>query len=218
MKLGNGSVSLPREDIPRKDLLARTRYTRGPLDKYLKSLDLDGLKTALAQDDSPRAVSFLAALADPTNEETDITILALENRISLQELMQIWRSAKHSEALGALFNGAPTIAAHAVEDAKSTKVCCPRCDGAGIMQVPALDAKTLLPVQTWVRCTNCEGAGSIRKAGDTKSREYVLRATGLIKQDSGTSVTIVNQPSAVESVIDELDRADVVDVFPDRSA
>lgn len=177
----------------------------GPQDptysKFLERLDLDELKYALAHDSSPKVIAFLGALVDPRRKETDICTLAKQHSIGLTEMMQVWRSYKLTTAMGVHIEGAPAIAADVVIDARSIQVCCPRCDGAGMIRVTVKD------VQTWKDCPQCEGTGATRKVGDAKSRDLVYQTIGFTKSGGITVNTNVQTvTSTVESVIDELER------------
>ena len=107
-------------------------------------------------------------------------------------------------ALGIAIDATVPITGDVVEDAKSTQVCCGRCDGAGSIRV-ALEAG-----YQWIECINCEGTGAVRKAGDQKAREYIYKATGFIKSESSLTVNTHVTTHSVESVIDELDRLPAV--------
>ncbi len=177
----------------------------GPQDpvysKFLDRLDLDELKYALAHDSSPKVVAFLGALIDPRRKETDICTLAKQHSIGLTEMMQVWRSYKLTTAMGVHIEGAPAIAADVVIDARSYMVCCPRCDGAGMIRVQ------LQSGQEWKDCPQCGATGAVRKVGDAKSRDLVYQTIGFTKSGGITVNTNVQTvTSTVESVLDELDR------------
>lgn len=168
--------------------------------RYIKSLDLDELKFALAHYDTPKAVAFLAALADPRNREVDIVAVAQKFKIGFNELMAVWRNSRLTRAMSELFDGAPAVARDTVEDARSTVACCPRCDGAGVIKVNRNE------VQEWIECMNCEGTGTVRKTGDAKSRAYVFKATGLVKDAPNMVINNNVGRSGVDSVLDDLER------------
>lgn len=167
---------------------------------YLESLPLDQLKFALAQQDTTKAMVFLTSLCDLTKSKIPITDLAKRAGIGLTEMMQIWRSHCHTAALGIAIEGTVPITGDLVEDAKSTLTCCTRCDGAGQMRIQLEDG------YHWVPCINCDGSGATRRPGDSKSREYLYKATGFIKPDAGIQVHTHINTHSVDSVLDELDR------------
>lgn len=169
--------------------------------RWLEGRDLDELKMALAHDSSPKVVAFLGALVDPRHINTDITTLAKLHSIGLTEMMQVWRSYRLTDAIGIHIDGAPAIASDVVIDARSTLICCPRCDGAGMIKVNLKDG------QEWKDCPQCSATGSVRKVGDSKARDLVYQTIGFTKAGGlGINVNIQNTSNTVESVIDELDR------------
>jgi hypothetical protein len=175
--------------------------------RYLTSLDMDELRMALAEDNSPKAVNFLSHLANPLFASVDITTLAKRCSIGLTEMMQIWRNHKLTAAMGVYIDGAPTLAAHLVEDARSVTVCCGRCDGAGFIKVHREEGTV------WIECVNCKGTGVVRRAGDAKARETIFKSIGFVRPDGGNSVSVnINnsQSPTVTSVLDELERLPAV--------
>lgn len=168
--------------------------------RWLENRDLDELKMALAHDTSPKVMAFLAAIIDPRKMSTDICTLAKRHSIGLTEMIQIWRSYHLTSALTVHIESSPAIAADVVIDARSIKICCPRCDGAGMIRVTRKD------VVDWLDCPQCEATGSVRKVGDAKARDLVYQTIGFTKAGGlGVSVNISNTSSTVESVIDELE-------------
>ncbi len=174
---------------------------------FAKSHSLDALKLALSRDGSMKAQRFLAALIHPDNVDKDIADLAEQYKIGFGDLMALWRNDKLNEAIGNLFDAAPTVAAHTAIDAESTQTCCSRCDGAGVMKV------NIREEFSWIQCVSCNGTGAVRKIGDAKSREYVFNATGITKMAAGMSVIVnTGAASSVESVIDEMEQAPAIPV------
>jgi hypothetical protein len=169
---------------------------------FLEKLPLDELRAALSQSESPGAIRFLAALEDPSRAQTRLVTLARSSGLSLGEMTRIWREGRLVEAMGIMIDAAPAIAADIVEDAKSHSACCPRCDGAGVIQISRQNGLD------WIQCTNCNGTGAVRKPGDGQSRDLLFKAIGIVKADSSSRVTIMNQNTvSMESVLDELEAA-----------
>jgi hypothetical protein len=196
------TLSLPVRDMSRvsysREMAAAS--CRVIFRKYIKTLPLEELKFALARNDSTKAVSFLASLTDPDNAGLDIADIAVYHGINLGDLMQIWRNDRLALAMSNLFDSLPPLTADAAEDARSVQVCCPRCDGAESVQVETPKGSK------WIECPNCRGKGTVRKVGDQKARDHILRATGVIKPDTGMTVNIGSTSHNVESVLDELER------------
>lgn len=174
---------------------------------YVASLPLEELKFALAREATPKANQFLAYIVDPNKARVPITSLAKLSGIGLPEMMQIWRSYKLVQALGVFINHAPAIAEHTAQDAMSYNACCPRCDGGGVMKVERYDK------YEWLQCVQCQGTGIIRKMGDSKSRDQIFQATGILATRANVNVvTQIHQHHSAESIIDELDEA--IDILP----
>ena len=202
---GCTTLTLPIQSMTRKqydtDMMRHARLTG--FRRYLETINIEELKYALAKDDSDKALDYLCALMDPENADLDPATIAMRQNIPLSDIMAIWRSDRLTATIGQLYAGAPAVAAQTVEAALGTTICCPRCDGAGEIHVQRGGKKG----SYWLTCVQCKGEGSVRKAGDAKARELVLKATGVIKgANTGTQITINTGSSAVESVIDELER------------
>ncbi len=186
---------------PGRGMMPSTGHQDPTYSRWLEHRDIDTLKMALAYDTSPKVVAFLAALIDPRRKETDITTLAKQHSIGLTEMMQVWRHYHLTDAMTVHIEGAPAIAADVVRDARSYEVCCPRCDGAGMIQV------TRKTGQEWIDCIQCSATGSVRKIGDSQSRTLVYQTIGFTKAGGVTfNNNVQANISTVESVIDELDR------------
>jgi hypothetical protein len=168
---------------------------------FVKGKSFTALKLALSRHGSDRALRFLSALINPKNKGVDVADLAEKHGISYNDLMTVWQNDRLSAALAHLYDGAVTVAEHIVKDAESTYVCCSRCDGSGVMRAQYGDTKA-----KWVKCVNCNGAGITRKVGDSKSRQQVLEATGIVKSGGGVTVNVGSSAaSAVDSVLDEME-------------
>lgn len=199
---GITTLTLPIQSMTRKqydtDMVRQARLTG--FRRYLETIDIEELKYALSKDDSEKALDYLCALMDPENAHLDPAAIAMRQKIPLSDIMAIWRNDRLTATMGYLISGAPAVAQRTIESALGTSICCPRCDGAGEIRVERQKGPY------WLSCPNCHGQGSVRKAGDPKARETVLKATGIIKGAQGTQITINTGSSAVESVIDELER------------
>jgi hypothetical protein len=170
---------------------------------WIDTLPAEELHQALIEEDTPRTTQFLKLLSDPVCHDLPMSTLAGRCGIRVPELMEIWRSHMKIAAMGVALSKAPVVAQHTIEDAQSQIVCCSRCDGAGEISVIRRGG----PV--WITCMNCKGKGEVSRPGDPKSREWVLRAAGVVAADQG--LTIINNQNnvrATDSVLDELERLD----------
>ena len=197
-------VTIPVQELSRQeyDTNSIRQARQSGIRRYLEGLNIEELKNALMRDDSEKALNFLCALMDPDNRHLDPAAIAMRQKIPLFDIMAIWRNDRLAMTLGHLYDGAPIAAQAAVEAARNRDVCCPRCDGSGEITIERKSAKGNFRQM----CMNCQGKGVVLKMGDHKARQMVLQATGIIKGSTGTQITINAGASAVESVIDELDR------------
>jgi hypothetical protein len=168
---------------------------------FLANRSVDDLKLALSRSGAPKATQFLEALCHPKNIDVDIAVLAERYHIGFGELMAVWRNDKLVDAMDNILSTVPQVARDTALDAESSQTCCSRCDGAGVMRVQKGD-----DIFEWVKCISCKGIGAVRKAGDSRSRQYVFEATGMIKSAAGINVNITTgAASTVASVLEELD-------------
>lgn len=168
---------------------------------WADTVERSQLQEALVEDDTAESREFLTRLSDPLQMDLPISTLAQRSGIRVPRLMEIWRCHMKVAAMGVALARAPLVARDTVQDALTQIVCCTRCDGAGTMRIVTADGPS------WITCKTCQGSGEIRKPGDAKSREWVLRAAGVIAAES-SPVTIINnqQNTGAVSVLDDLDR------------
>lgn len=187
----------------RDDFAAFLNNTR---EQYIRSLGkLPGLKEALALSEAPKIQSFLAALSNPAYSHLSFTTLASHFGVSPKELAQVWKNHNMDKGMMLASGIFPPLIKDLAEDVKSTKVCCPRCDGKGDVESTGPDTsdgrRPLIP------CPQCRGKKLVRKPGDPKSRELVLKTLGVIDKPAPVvSSTIYN--TKVETFIEELELSD----------
>lgn len=178
-------LTYPVEHFPWADTVARSDW-----------------RDAVLRADSPKALQFLTALADPLQHDVPISVIASRSGIRIPELLSIWRDHMKATAMAVALTQAPLVAQHTLEDAKSITVCCGRCDGAGTMRV--LREEGLV----WITCKTCKGSGEVQRPGDPKSREWVLKAAGVIAAESNNLTLNLQNNIGADSVLDELDHLD----------
>lgn len=200
----SGPLDYPYAEVPIPDSSGRPSNMTLPVQflPWADTVPRDDLRQALIEDDSPKSLVFLESLSDPTKHDLPVSVLASQAGIRVPELMNIWRQHMKVAAMAVALSQAPVIARHTVEDAKAVVVCCGRCDGAGTIRI--LREEGLV----WITCKTCKGSGEVTRPGDPKSREWVLRAAGVIAaEQTGVTVNLQNNFGA-DSVLDELDRLD----------
>lgn len=174
-----------------------------PYDRFFQQIgaidQLEMLEDALSRSRNAKAGVFLDLLSTPRGRRMRLSTCAKTAGITLSEMIEIWRDSRISDGLMTLVNGIPTISGDMVQDARSTMVCCPRCDGHG--KVTHKDVE--------VDCPQCEGSGKIRKAGDKETRKQIFEAVGITGKKAG--INVFTGPVSVESVIDDLDRSDSIE-------
>lgn len=185
--------------------------SRGIIDKpyedFIKTMDLDELKGALAFADSTKAQDFLSALLSPKFKNWSMSTIAKHHGIGIPQLRAIWRDHKLAQAMQKFTDAAPEVAADIAEDAKSSRVVCSRCDGYGVIkQEPEYDVDGCIIPTTPNQCPQCQGRGWMRKPGDSDARKLMLETIGFAGKRAPLIQTNVTNITSVESVIEELDR------------
>jgi len=159
------------------------------------------LKAALALCDSPKARRLLECLCTPKYRSWKAGTIARRCGMTAAEIAGIWRDYKYFTAMIAFIGAIPDVARDVAEDAKSTRVCCPRCDGAGVMLV-GRDQKTE------VECVQCEGAGTVRKFGNSDARKLIFEAVGITAKREVRLYQHVVQTDDGPSIIERIERAE----------
>src|SRR5258708_3173859 len=178
------SLALPSD--PNKAIRPRPRTTDASLQKYIdcvsdpfiESLGADkDLKTALHVSSSPKAKRFLRLLLIPRERKLSISRMAAMADLIPVELAQIFRDYYSSQAVMQMVKQLPEVADDIMEDAKSTEIECPRCDGWGKITLQ------LNPKSKPARkiCPRCDGLGKGRQVGNSDAPQLALEATGAIR-------------------------------------
>lgn len=227
--LAEGEIIIPEPPPPPTPAeieakLIRKKKFKAEDDKYLDKLqnafieqlgDIEELKTALAQSETPKIQQFLKDLVSTKHKRWTISAIATKNGVTPAMLSDIWRKYNLSKGMLVLLNGIPEVSEHIVIDAKSTKDVCSRCDGLGkIYGMPESDDKPK-PI---LDCPLCDGKGTVRKAGNSEARKLMFEAAGITNK-RGPNVVITNTTVQVESVMDEIDKmmeasTTIIDISP----
>ena len=162
----------------------------------------DEFRQALACAKDANIEPFLYDLMLPKYRRWTATQLAKKHEIKMERLIDIVRDYMHSKAMLALMSGIPKIAADMVQDARSTEVECPKCDGFGIIMKEGIPNRD---------CPRCKGSGAVRKVGDSDSRKLILETLGWTGKKGAPLIqqTFIN--ANVESVIDDLERYETLE-------
>jgi hypothetical protein len=184
-------------------MAARKRSSTNGL---IESLHADGeLSRALEFSEDPKAAQFLADLADPRYSKWTASALASRNGFSPLRITDIFRNHMLANASLEFVKKAPEVSKDVVEDARSTRVSCSRCDGLGYINEEVEEGEKIVHVKH--KCPNCRGSGTTRKPGDSDSRKLMYEVIGLAgKRAGGSTTTNITLPS-VASMIEEDDLA-----------
>lgn len=139
----------------------------------------EGLLELASWSENPKAQKLFQLLDDEKYKSYGIKALAKRCGITLPELCNLFREKHFLLSYLTFFQGIPTIAQGAVEDASPKEDVCPICTGAGTFKRDGYQ----------VICPKCKGSGYTRVSGDKEARRDVFKAVGLIKD----SPSVVNQ-------------------------
>lgn len=191
---------------------------------YLNTLnprENQDVQMALAQNEDPRFQAFLDRLNRRSYKKIALSTIAKQCEIPLMEFTKWWNQASSQVAIAKAQNGSIRITEDMVEDAKTQKVVCERCDGMKWISAPPG-----LPPDTpgyksfedngdlkWIRtCPSCD-EGKVKKPGDSHARDRILEMSGLIQKGKGGVTLVQNFGGASHSsAINMLDDAMTLDV------
>lgn len=172
------------------------------------------VQKALAQSEDPRFKEFLERIKMNRYKRISLQTIAKSCGIDLAEFGTWFNKASTQEAISTAQRESVNIVKDMVEDAKSVRTACDRCDGMTWVSAPAG-----LPPETpgyrsmvgegntifWIRdCPVCTD-GKVRKPGDAHARDRTLEIAGMLKKGPGL---VINQNFAEvshQSAVGELD-------------
>lgn len=200
----------------RKDYTQYSAVAMTHRDSYIESLcESDELQKALAHTENPRAHEFLRRINNPAYRRQKISLanIAFQCGLTPVELADIWKDYHLASATFEMLKKAPEVARDIVEDAKSGRVCCARCDGYGKIrfdeEVEDQNTHEMRTIKVLQICPQCEGKGWTRKEGSDKARNIMMEAIGVVKRGGGVVVNVDNRKVEVgESVIEQLEKAE----------
>jgi hypothetical protein len=183
------------------------------------------LKEALASSSQPKAHQLLADMLDPRYRKWNVSQLARKAGIEPPQLLELWRSYSISRGISLLTQSAEHVARDIATDSRSKPVCCPRCDGWGVIERqveaeesnmgrerpnPSTDGEAATPVAPSKvtesrRCPQCRGSGAVLESGDPASRKLMFEALGYTGK-VGPMIQQTNiQINSIESALDGLE-------------
>jgi hypothetical protein len=179
------------------------------------------VEQALACAADARFRKFLDLLKTPFYRKVTLAAIAKICDITQPEWSEFWRKSQHQRAIAMAQNGITEhVMPDIVEDAKSKRMPCDRCDGYGVVQADVEMSGKAKSKKTRT-CPACAGEGTVRKSGDTDSRKMLLEVTGLTnKKGSAVQITQHFGGMGIESAVDRLNKVDfaVIDIEPEPAA
>lgn len=187
----NGTASLPR--------------VREALENFYKEVELPELKQALELSNDPKYQLLLAALNDPRFSNCSFSTLCRKCRMSLQDVVEIWRSHLQVKGIVKMMVHMPSVMEDVAIDSKSKMVTCNVCQGVGKLRGKEVNMKHD-PI-----CPECHGDGVVRLLGDKDARLLAFETVGLKKGAGITNIVNVDNRQGAPSMEDQI--ADVDKIF-----
>jgi hypothetical protein len=180
------------------------RRSDAALRDFYKEIEMPELKMALQTSNDPKYGMLLAAINDPRFNNCSFTTLCKKCRMSLQDIVDIWRNHQKTKGLVKMMAHMPDIMEDVAVDSKSRIVICNRCQGEGRLQEGMVNRQSN-PI-----CPDCHGDGKIRIQGDKDARNLAFETVGLKKNSGGVNITNINSQAGVPSLEDQLASIDNV--------
>jgi hypothetical protein len=167
--------------------------------RFIENVPETEFQAALEVCSEPKIEMLLAARLDPAYRTSSFASLCKKFNVSLSEVDDIWRNHQLHVGMMRMMSKVPDMMADMVEDARSSMVCCPRCDGLKRVSEGGDDGKK--PI---IRaCPVCNETGLVRHVGDKVAREIVSEAAGLIGKKV-PMFAVQNNNFGMDSALEEL--------------
>jgi hypothetical protein len=169
----------------------------GLLKRIGETLDLADLEVFLRDEPDPKLHDFMDALKDPAFAELSFVEVARRYQVRVADIERIYTQGMRHLGLMAMARELPAVMAEVAGDARTEVLTCPRCVGAKVV---------VLKKQGEVPCPVCDGAGTIRKIGNTHARDLVFESMKLTGQKApmvaiqNTNVVTVDKDIRMESL------------------
>lgn len=212
--------------VPGRDNGAKDKVYAAYLDKLNPRGD-EAIQQALAQCPDPRFQQFLDRVMNPRYLRVSLATIAKGCGIDMLEFGNWLKKDGVTVALATAQLASPKVVKDMVVDALSKDDYCDRCDNLGFVTAPpnlpddVPGYKMIQPPQNgmdaiYIRtCPKCNGEGTVRKSGDTHSRDRILEMAGAIVRGKAGVNIIQNfsgaSHSSAVSTLDEMMNIDTVD-------
>ena len=162
-----------------------------PVKQFFATVDREKLEWFLSEND--KYEGFLAALKSEQYAAFSFARIMAMHHVTLHELNTIYQDGNRAIGLFSMAGHLPKIMEDVAVSAESKDVCCPRCDGDGIVPVSTRDEDGNLKTKT---CPDCKGNKVVIQTGDKHSIDVVfetMKLTGI----KGPMVAIQNNQFAL---------------------
>jgi len=188
-----------------KNAVVAREKVREALDAFYKEVKLPELKQALEVSNDPRYNMLLAAINNPRLNGCSFAELCRKCRMSIQDVVDVWRNHLKSQGLVRMMGHMPDIMEDVAIDSKSKYVTCNDCQGKGVLYGREVN-KIKDPI-----CPACHGDGTIRLLGDKDARLLAFETVGLKKGGGVGFVNVVNvNKGGVPSIEDQVANVDKI--------
>lgn len=154
---------------------ARTMTTKPrqdkPMKRFIENVDVEKLEAFLGNEEKYR--TLVAALHDPAYAQCGFAWIARKCGVTLAELQAIYTDGMRQIGMLRMSTALPEVMGDVVEDARSKKVVCPRCDGFKVGPVKGGGER---------ECPVCAGTGEVTQIGDKHARDLVFETMKLTGQ------------------------------------
>jgi len=209
-----GESSLPvRSDDPKSPPWKHSAFRE--LERTVPPEELYG---SLAASSDPRCQTLMALMSDVRFREDSLPVLARRAALSYAEVLRIITSHRLGQGLLAMSTHVPAVLEDAGIDAKAKLVPCRQCQGSGKLAAETIKAEDgEITVGVEAACWVCEGAGKLRKPGDTDARKIVFETMGLTGKGSAVNVNVATTVQ-MPSVEDDMTAAQKIIDMPAEAA
>jgi hypothetical protein len=170
---------------------------------------------SLVEDGKGAAGMVAGLLADPVYDEIPLGVLCRKARITLKQLMDLYREASlvqaHVGAIQHVARSLPAVASDVMTRAVTHWVTCTACNGLGEVTP---DPTKEIPNPSPGPCRSCNGRGQLACEPDHDTQKTALSLGGLLKKDVGgvnvsvtqQSATVIGGAGGFDAVVEKMDQ------------